>query len=150
MADVLTPEQRHKNMSNIRSKDTNPEIWLRKRIFERGYRYRKNAKNIPGHPDIWLAKYNTAVFIHGCFWHRHEGCKYASVPKSRVEFWNEKFRKNIERDERVRAELETAGIRMLIIWECTIKSMKKNPDEELKIMEQIESFFVADNLFEEL
>ena len=75
MADIKSPEERSLNMSKIRSKDTKPEVWLRKKLFKHGYSYRKNVNNVPGHPDIWLAKYDTAVFVHGCFWHRHEGCK---------------------------------------------------------------------------
>ena len=92
MADIKTPEERSRNMSKIRSRDTKPEVWLRKKLFERGYRYRKNVSNVPGHPDAWLAKYNTAVFVHGWFWHRHEGCKYAYTPKSQVEFWTDEYR----------------------------------------------------------
>lgn len=83
--DIVTSEQRSKNMSAIRSKNTKPEIYFRKFLFAEGYRYSLNSKNIPGHPDIYLRKYNTAIFINGCFWHRHEGCKYAYMPKSR---WN--------------------------------------------------------------
>lgn len=89
--DIVTSEQRSKNMSAIHSKNTRPEIYFRKLLFAEGYRYSLNAKNIPGHPDIYLRKYNTAIFINGCFWHRHEGCKYAYLPKSRVEFWQKKF-----------------------------------------------------------
>ena len=110
MADIKSPEERSRNMSKIRSKDTKPEVWLRKKLFERGYRYRKNVNNIPGHPDAWLAKYNTALFVHGCFWHRHDGCKYAYIPKSRVEFWTDKFRKYIERDFRVKKELAALSV----------------------------------------
>lgn len=142
--DVLTPEQRHKNMSQIRSKDTKPEVWLRKELFAQGYRYRKNSGNIPGHPDIWMRKYNTAIFVHGCFWHRHKGCKYASVPKSRVEFWTEKFQKNVERDERVMQELAALGIKRLIVWECTVKQMMKSEDTTKRIIKEIEDFLVSD------
>ena len=91
MADIVSPERRSKNMSAIRSKDTKPEIYLRKLLFAEGYRYRIAEKSIPGHPDMFLRKYNTAIFVHGCFWHRHQGCKYAYMPKSRVEFWQKKF-----------------------------------------------------------
>lgn len=138
--DVLTPEQRHKNMSAIHGKDTKPEVWLRKKLFEQGYRYRKNVKNIPGHPDIWLAKYNTVIFIHGCFWHRHKDCKFASMPKSRTEFWIDKFNRNIERDNEVREELQAAGIKTLVVWECTIKRMMKDEKELLSVVGQIKEF----------
>lgn len=148
--DVLTPEQRHKNMSQIRSKDTKPEVWLRKKLFSEGYRYRKNSKAIPGHPDLWLKKYNTAVFVHGCFWHRHKNCKYASNPKTRVEFWTEKFQKNVERDNRVLEELKAANIKTLIVWECTIKQMKKDSDIAEKQLKDIERFFMSDELHKEV
>ena len=139
MPDIKSPEERSRNMSKIRSKDTKPEVWLRKKLFERGYRYRKNVNNVPGHPDVWLAKYNTALFIHGCFWHRHERCKFAYMPKSHVEFWNTKFQKNIERDKAVNKQLADTGIRSLIIWECTVKKMMKSEtvrDEYLKRITQ--------------
>lgn len=148
--DVLTPEQRHRNMSAIRSKDTKPEVWFRKRIFAHGYRYRKYSKRIPGHPDLWLAKYNTAVFVHGCYWHRHADCKYASMPKSRIDFWTEKFSKNIDRDRRVREELRAVNVKMLIVWECTIKRMMKNSLIENEVMSQIDNFLTSDTGYEEL
>lgn len=131
--DIVTPEQRSKNMSAIRSKNTKPEAYFRKFLFAQGYRYSLNSKNISGHPDIYLKKYNTAIFIHGCFWHRHEGCKYAYMPKSRIEFWQKKFEKNRQRDKKVKHELEEKHIKCLIVWECTIKQMKK----ETKIAECI-------------
>jgi len=148
--DTLTPDQRHKNMSRIRSRNTKPEVWLRKKLFNRGYRYRNNASNVPGHPDIWMKKYNTAVFVHGCFWHRHKNCKYATTPKTNVEFWNEKFRKNVERDNRVKEELENSGIRALIVWECTVKQMKKNPENEERVLNEIEEFLSSDEMRKEL
>ena len=140
MADIKSPEERSRNMSKIRSKDTKPEVWLRKMLFARGYRYRKNVNNVPGHPDVWLAKYNTAIFVHGCFWHRHKGCKYAYMPKSRTEFWSEKFQKNIKRDQTVCDELASIGVKMLIVWECTVKSMIKSDEKTLEVLNQIESF----------
>lgn len=150
MTDVLTPEQRHKNMSRIRSKDTKPEVWLRHRLFDRGYRYRNNAKNIPGHPDIWMKKYNIAIFVHGCFWHRHEGCRYTSTPKSRVEFWTEKFQKNMARDNCVKGELKTSGVKMLIVWECTVKQMMKSHEITENILDEIEGFLTSGELYKEL
>lgn len=150
MADIKSPEERSRNMSKIRSKDTKPEVWLRKKLFERGYRYRKNVNNVPGHPDLWLAKYDTAVFVHGCFWHRHEGCKYAYMPKSRVEFWTEKFRKNTERDAVVRNELADVGVKMLIVWECTVNKMMKDEETAAEVLEEIEAFLRSDFLYMEL
>ena len=104
MADIVSPEQRSQNMAAIRSRDTKPEVYFRKLLFAKGYRYRIAAKNIPGHPDIFLRKYNTAIFIHGCFWHRHHGCKYAYTPKSREDFWQNKFEANIKRDYIVKTQ----------------------------------------------
>ena len=91
MADIKSPEERSRNMSAIRSKDTEPEVYLRKLLLSEGLRYRKNVRNLPGCPDMYLARYNTAIFVHGCYWHRHEGCKYAYEPKSRWDFLQEKI-----------------------------------------------------------
>lgn len=150
MADIKSPEERSRNMSRIRSKDTVPETWFRKKLFERGYRYWKNVNNIPGHPDIWLAKYNTAIFIHGCFWHRHPGCRYAYMPKSRVEFWTEKFQKNVDRDQKVRDELAAAGVKMLIVWECTVKQMMKKDEFSKEVIDKTEEFFRSEEKFREI
>lgn len=137
-------------MAAIKGKDTKPEVYLRKKLFAEGYRYRKNSSLITGHADIWLRKYNTAIFIHGCFWHRHNKCKYAYIPKSRIEFWDKKFQNNIRRDRIVLEELASAGIKCLVIWECTIKKMKKSDDVSAEIMHQIEDFFLSDDVYAEL
>ena len=113
--DIKSSEERSKNMAAIHSKNTKPEIYLRKLLFARGYRYGVNSKSVPGHPDIYMRKYNTAIFVHGCFWHRHEGCKYAYMPKSRVEFWQKKFDANIKRDECVRKELMRKKVKVVRI-----------------------------------
>ena len=139
MADTLSPEERSRNMAAIRSRDTKPEVYLRKLLFAKGYRYRIAAKNIPGHPDIFLRKYNTAIFVHGCFWHRHPGCKYAYIPKSRIEFWQKKFDDNIRRDVVVSEELKKSGINQIIVWECTIKQMRKDSAFEALVLSEIES-----------
>lgn len=150
MADIKSPDARSLNMSKIRSRDTKPEMWLRKRLFERGYRYRKNANNIPGHPDAWLAKYNTAIFLHGCFWHRHRDCKYAYMPKSRVNFWQDKFQKNTERDQKVREELLARGTKMLIVWECTVKKMMRQDEYFNEMIDKIEDFLHSRGKFMEI
>ena len=150
MADIKSPESRSRNMAKIRSKDTKPEIWFRKRLFNRGYRYRNNIDNLPGHPDIWLSKYNTAIFIHGCFWHRHNGCKFAYTPKSHTEFWINKFQKNIERDACVLQQLKQMNIRVIIIWECTIKNMIRNPFLEEKVLSSVIDFMHSDMKYLEL
>lgn len=138
--DIKSAEERSKNMSAIHSKNTKPEVYLRKLLFAKGYRYGLNSKRVSGHPDIYLKKYNTAIFVHGCFWHRHERCKYAYTPKSRVEFWQKKFNANVKRDGIVRRELRDEKVKILVIWECTIKKMKKNKEIEQEIIEQIEKF----------
>lgn len=148
--DTVTSEQRSKNMSAIRSKDTKPEIYIRKLLFSRGYRYRVNSKQVSGHPDVYLKKYNTAIFIHGCFWHRHEKCKYAYMPKSNVEFWYKKFDTNIRRDAVVQEELRAGGTKCLIIWECTVKQMKKNKEVCDKYMELVENFLVSPELYKSI
>lgn len=148
--DILTPAERSKNMAAIRGKDTKPELYIRKLLFSKGYRYRLGSSAVEGHPDIYLSKYKTAVFIHGCFWHRHIGCKYAYMPKSRSEFWTKKFKANIQRDKTVRLLLEQSRIKNLIIWECTIKRMKKSHEYEEKIFNEIEQFFYSKDLYLEL
>lgn len=150
MADIVSPERRSKNMAAIRSKDTKPEIYLRKLLFAKGYRYRIADKSIPGHPDIFLRKYNTAIFVHGCFWHHHQGCRYAYIPKSRVEFWRKKFDDNVRRDDVVRKELERRGIKCLIVWECTIRQMIRKSDIEYQIIQQCSDFFNTEDLILEL
>ena len=150
MADIISPERRSKNMSAIRSKDTKPEIYLRKLLFAEGYRYRIAEKSIPGHPDMFLRKYNTAIFVHGCFWHRHQGCKYAYMPKSRVEFWQKKFDDNVRRDTVVKVALQENNVKCLIVWECTIKQMMKDSDVERRIINECRSFLSADELLIEI
>lgn len=150
MADIVSPERRSKNMSAIRSKDTKPEIYLRKLLFAAGYRYRIAEKSVAGHPDVFLRKYNAAIFVHGCFWHRHSGCKYAYSPKSRVEFWENKFTNNLKRDETVKLELSQQGIRQLIVWECTIKRMQKIPQFKEEIIRTITDFLLSDQVFLEI
>ena len=148
--DIKSAEDRSRNMAAIRSKDTKPEIFFRKLLFANGYRYRKNVNYIPGHPDLYLAKYHTAVFIHGCFWHRHKGCKYAYMPKSRQEFWNEKFERNIKRDEEVLRQLAEKNIKSLIVWECTLKKMIKSEAYLKERMLVVLDFLNSTDLFIEI
>ena len=114
-------EQRSRNMSAIKSKNTKPEIRVRKILHSMGYRFRLHSKDLPGSPDIVLPKYKTVIFVHGCFWHRHENCKYASTPKTRQEFWEAKFRENINRDKLNQENLSLKGWKIIIVWECEIK-----------------------------
>lgn len=125
MTDIKSLEERSRNMAAIHGRDTKPEIYLRKGLFSKGYRYRIASPLIPGHPDLYLAKYGVAIFVHGCFWHRHEGCKYSYTPKSRKEFWQKKFNSNISRDRIVIDELKEKHIRCLVVWECAINQSQK-------------------------
>ncbi len=126
--DDMTPEQRHRTMSNIRSADTKPEVILRKALWRDGFRYRKNVSALPGKPDIVLPKYHSVIFINGCFWHQHPECKYASIPKTRKDYWIPKLKRNTERDETNHAELESLGWRVIVVWECELK--KKQTRQE--------------------
>lgn len=121
MSDKLTPEKRSWNMSQIKGKDTKIEVEVRKYLFSKGYRFRKNDKRYPGKPDIVLPKYHVAIFVHGCFWHRHEGCKDATTPKTRTEFWLEKFDKNVKNDQIKQEKLRELGWKVIVIWECELK-----------------------------
>lgn len=150
MADTITPQQRSLNMSAIKSRDTKPEVYLRKLLFSRGYRYRKNDPRITGHPDIYLPKFKTAIFVNGCFWHRHQECRYAYSPKSRVDFWNRKFEANVRRDQVVQEQLTKEGIRVLIVWECTIRYMIKDAAHEESTLKEIVTFFDGDISFKEI
>ena len=119
--DNRSKEARSRNMSNIPSKNTKPEETVRKYLFAHGLRYRKNVSKLPGKPDIVLPKYKTVVFVNGCFWHGHEGCKYFVPPKTNTEFWYAKFKYNQERDERNYQKLRDLDWRILIVWECEIR-----------------------------
>ena len=132
MGDKLTPEKRSWNMSRIKGKDTKIEVEVRKYLFSKGYRFRKNDKRYPGKPDIVLPKYHVAIFVHGCFWHRHEGCKDATTPKTRTEFWLEKFDKNVKNDQIKQEKLRELGWKVIVIWECEIKK------DLIKTMEWLE------------
>ena len=108
-------------MSKIRNKDTKIEISVRKYLFSKGFRYRKNVADLPGKPDIVFPKYKTVVFVHGCYWHRHPGCKYCYTPKTNTVFWENKFSNNIKNDEKNTKLLEDAGWRVIVLWECDIE-----------------------------
>lgn len=150
MTDIKTAEERSKNMSRIRSKNTLPEEYIRKKLYNRGYRYRKNTSLVAGHPDAWFPKFNTAVFVNGCYWHRHKECKYAYFPKSNVDFWNTKFEKNIERDNKIKRKLQEDGVKILIIWECCIKQMIKSEKKEEEILTQVDEFLNSKKKYLEL
>lgn len=123
--DNKTKAERSLNMSRIRAKDTKPELTIRRLLFADGFRYRIHVKTLPGTPDLVLPKYRAVIFVHGCFWHGHDGCKYAKLPETHGEFWRGKISKNKERDQRVRQELVSGGWRVLTIWTCSIKNQAK-------------------------
>ena len=124
-------------MSRIRSKDTKPEIVFRKRLHSLGYRYSLHKKDLPGKPDLYLRKYNLAIFIHGCFWHRHKGCSRCTLPSQNKEYWTAKFKKNVDHDKKVYKELKRQNMNLLIFWECEIKP-KKMDILQKKIIKKIE------------
>ena len=121
MPDVLTKEQRHRNMVAIRSTSSKPEVTLRHFLWGKGFRYRVNDKRLPGSPDIVLPKYRTTIFVHGCFWHGHKDCKYYTIPQTNTDFWTAKIARNQERDQEVWRQLETKGWFVIIVWECQLK-----------------------------
>lgn len=121
MADVHTPAQRSYNMSRIKGKDTKPEMLVRRFLHSHGFRYKLHDKTLPGKPDIVLPKYKTAIFVHGCFWHGHEGCKYATIPKTRTEWWTKKIHTNTANDLKAIENLQNDGWKTIILWECDLK-----------------------------
>lgn len=132
--DKLTKEHRSWNMSRIQGKNTGPEIAMRSMLHKNGFRFRLQEKNLPGKPDIVLPKFKTAIFVHGCFWHRHENCKYCYTPKSRNEFWSSKFQRTVQRDAEQLQAISETGWLPLVVWECEIKD---NPAKTLKKVQSI-------------
>lgn len=136
--DVHDKKTRSYNMSQIKGKNTKPEELVRKYLFSHGFRYRKNDKRLPGTPDIVLPKYKTVIFVNGCFWHGHEGCKYFVYPQNNAEFWKNKIKTNIERDQKKESQLTELGWRIITIWECQLKP-KKREENLLKLLEELEA-----------
>lgn len=126
MADRISPTHRSWNMSRIRGKDTKPEMMLRSLMHREGFRFRLHDKNLPGKPDLVLPKHKTAIFVNGCYWHRHEGCPKATTPKTNAEIWEKKFKETITRDARKAAELTQRGWRVITIWECDLLANASN------------------------
>lgn len=131
MVDFLTPAQRSERMSRIRGKDSQPELALRRMLHRLGLRYRLHAKDLPGKPDLVFPRYKAVVFVHGCFWHRHEGCKIATTPKSNTPFWVEKFNKNKARDAHAADSLNKLGRRVFVVWECDLAPSKVTKTADL-------------------
>ena len=132
MTDTLTIAERSRLMAKIRGKNTGPERAVRSLLHRAGYRFRIHVRGLPGTPDVVLPKYRTVVFVHGCFWHRHRGCKIATMPHSHVAFWTEKFRRNVANDTRHRRKLRRLGWRVVVVWSCQLK----HPDRILAKIEQ--------------
>lgn len=137
--DNHTPEQRRRNMSAVKSKDTKPEILVRKCLHAAGFRFRLHVKELPGKPDIVLPKYKIAIFVNGCFWHRHPGCKYASTPSTNSDFWNAKFEENTARDNRNYAQLKELGWKVVIVWECEVKLWGMNGELAGKLTDVVQN-----------
>lgn len=135
--DTVDQATRSRMMSGIRGKNTKPELVVRSYLHAHGYRFRIHRKDLPGNPDIVFPKLRTCLFIHGCFWHRHVGCRYATTPKTRVDFWGEKFRKNVVRDLANIQALEAASWEVLIIWECQLKTDENALPKLLERLEEI-------------
>ena len=131
MADIKSKEERSKNMSAIKGKNTKPEIIVRKYLFKQGFRYRVNVSKLAGKPDIVLSKYKTVIFVNGCFWHLHKGCKYFVWPKQNADFWQKKINGNVERDNRNYKTLKDNGWKVIIVWECQLKKEKEETLEAL-------------------
>lgn len=131
--DVHDSKTRSYNMSCIKGKRTKPEEIVARYLFSQGFRYRRNVRSLPGTPDIVLRKYNTVIFVNGCFWHMHENCRYSVMPENHKEFWAEKLLKNKERDEKKKRQLEQMGWNVIVVWECQLKGEEKLPAlEKLK------------------
>lgn len=135
MADNHSKQQRQYNMSRIKSKNTTPELIVRKYLFSKGFRYRLNVKNLPGKPDIVLRKYHITIFVNGCFWHGHVGCRYFVLPKTNSEWWNNKINATKKRDREARFALENLGWNVIEIWECELKT--KTRERTLSALEQV-------------
>ncbi len=131
------PMTRSENMSRVKNKDTKPEVYLRKLLWHEGFRYRINYKDLPGRPDIYIPKYKAAIFVNGCFWHMHEGCKLSSIPKTNYDFWKTKFEGNVERDKKNYKDLESMGVKVIIVWGCEIKDMLKNELTKKNVLSKI-------------
>ncbi|MFD1694963.1 very short patch repair endonuclease [Roseibium aestuarii] len=137
--DVVDKTTRSRMMAGIRSKDTRPEIALRRELHSRGLRYRLHGKDLPGKPDLVLARYKAVILVHGCFWHRHQDCRYASTPSTRPEFWQAKFERNISRDAEVRDQLGQAGWRVATVWECALRK----PQQVIRSADILETWLAS-------
>ncbi len=146
MTDIVDKKTRSRMMSGIRGKNTRPEMVLRRALHARGLRYRIHVREIPGRPDIVLPKYRAVVFVQGCFWHRHKGCRFATTPATRTDFWQAKFAANVERDRAAREALSSLGWRVAIVWECALRKS----DQAEAAADQVHDWLRTGNKFLEL
>ena len=136
------PMTRSENMARVKNKNTQPEVYLRKLLWHMGFRYRLNYKNLPRSPDIYIPKYKVVIFVNGCFWHMHENCKYASIPKNNHDFWKSKLEGNVQRDKQNYIKLESMGINVIVVWGCEIKQMMKD-----KVIEKEKTDYLVNHIF---
>ncbi|OYX55761.1 MAG: very short patch repair endonuclease [Brevundimonas subvibrioides] len=140
MADVVDPATRSRMMAGIKAKNTKPEMVVRQGLHRAGFRFRTHVGGLPGKPDLVLAKWRAVVFVHGCFWHRHAGCRFSTHPRTREDFWQRKFAGNVERDARSHDALLTAGWRVATVWECAIRS------HPVECLEQLRRWIVSEEI----
>ena len=138
MADIVSTETRSRMMSNIRGRDTKPEMLVRRHLHGLGFRYRLSPRDLPGRPDLVLPRHKVAIFVHGCFWHGHDGCRFATVPATRTEFWTAKISANKARDAAAEDKLRTLGWRLAIVWECALRL------DQSRTLQQLADFIVSD------
>ncbi len=141
MTDIVDKQTRSRMMAGIKGKDTKPELVLRRALHARGFRYRLHSKNVPGRPDLVFPKHHAIVFVHGCFWHRHERCRYTTTPSTRPEFWQAKFDANVIRDAAIRGQLIEAGWRVATVWECSLRKT----DQLAKTVELLAAWLPSDS-----
>lgn len=146
MMDIVSPSKRSQMMSGIRGKGTKPEMRVRKVLHAAGYRFRLHRKDLPGTPDVVLPRHRLAIFVHGCFWHAHQGCSLAKIPSTRTEFWSEKLLKNVRRDAVAVERLHAGGWRVLVVWECFLRHTK----DDDALLEQLVDAIISPSLFTEL
>lgn len=146
VTDIVDKQTRSLMMAGIRGKDTKPELALRRALHARGFRYRLHAKQIPGRPDIVFPKYRAVIFVHGCFWHRHAGCRYATTPATRPDFWQAKFAANVARDQAVRTKLLQSGWRVATVWECALRK----PEQTVVAVELLSTWLVSNEKISEI
>ena len=138
MADIVSPEIRSRMMSTIRGRDTKPEMLVRRHLHGLGFRYRLSPRDLPGRPDLVLPRHKVAIFVHGCFWHGHDGCRFATVPATRTEFWTAKIAANKARDAAAEEKLRALGWRLAIVWECALRS------DQSRTLQRVADFIVSD------